>query len=127
MEDEDGSFLLALGGSGGSRIFGAIFQVILGLDWGLDISQAIEYPRLHNQLYPTIVDIDSGYPLFGINALSERGHNISGLFPILFQAYADGFTVLSINRITSVVQGVTVRNGTIYGAFPSVLGALRNI
>lgn len=104
IEDADGNFELALGGSGGSRIFGAVFQVIMGVDWGLDISQAIEYPRVHDQLFPAMVDVDSGMHEEGIKALLDRGHNV---------------TVLDINRITSVIQGVMVRNGTIYAASDS--------
>jgi gamma-glutamyltranspeptidase/glutathione hydrolase/leukotriene-C4 hydrolase len=79
LEHEDGSVYLTLGGSGGSRIFPAVLQVILGVDrWGLDISQAIEFGRVHDQLYPTYVDVDSNYPEEGIRALKERGHNVTG-------------------------------------------------
>jgi gamma-glutamyltranspeptidase/glutathione hydrolase/leukotriene-C4 hydrolase len=78
IEDSEGNFQLALGASGGSRIFPAVFQTILGVDWGLDISEAIEFPRLHDQLFPSLVDIDSGYPDNGIQALVDRGHNVSG-------------------------------------------------
>ncbi|KAI6026195.1 nucleophile aminohydrolase [Pisolithus microcarpus] len=56
MEHGDGSFYLAVGGSGGSRIFPSIFQAILNLDWGLDVSEAIEYGRVHDQ---------------------DRGHNVT--------------------------------------------------
>lgn len=34
LESEDGNFELAIGGSGGSRIFGSVAQVILNRDWG---------------------------------------------------------------------------------------------
>ena len=78
IEDKEGNVELVLGASGGSRIFPAVFQTILGTDWGLDISQAIEFSRVHDQLLPTIVDIDNGYPKDGIRGLIDRGHNISG-------------------------------------------------
>ena len=48
IEHADGSFYTAIGGSGGSRIFGAILQVLLNLDWGLDVSTAIESGCLHD-------------------------------------------------------------------------------
>jgi len=104
IEDEKGNIELVLGASGGSRIFPAIFQTILGTDWGLDISQAIEFSRVHDQLLPTTVDIDIGYPEDGIQGLVDRGHNIS---------------VLDKYRITSVVQGIVVKNGTIYASSDS--------
>jgi gamma-glutamyltranspeptidase/glutathione hydrolase/leukotriene-C4 hydrolase len=69
---------VAIGGSGGSRIFGAVVQVLLNLDLGLDISQAVEYGRLHDQLYPLDVDADDTYPPELIDALRERGHNVTG-------------------------------------------------
>ncbi|KAJ9096809.1 hypothetical protein QFC21_005080 [Naganishia friedmannii] len=59
VERPDGSLYTALGGSGGSRIFGAVAQVLLNLEWGMDVSEAIEAPRLHDQLYPAIVTVET--------------------------------------------------------------------
>lgn len=78
VEHEDGSFYAAIGGSGGSRIFPAVFQVLLNMDWGMDVSAAIEYGRLHDQLFPTMVDTDDTLPAELIDGLIEKGHNISG-------------------------------------------------
>ena len=78
LEHPDGSFYLSIGGSGGSRIFGAVFQTILNLDWGLNPSEAIEYGRLHDQLYPLYLDTDSTYPPELVDALRDRGHNVTG-------------------------------------------------
>ncbi|KAF5348631.1 hypothetical protein D9758_006855 [Tetrapyrgos nigripes] len=61
LEHADGSFYMAIGGSGGSLIFPAVFQVLLNLDWGMDLSEAIERGRLHNQLYPQVTIADSNY------------------------------------------------------------------
>lgn len=55
MDSPEGEVYLALGGSGGSRIFGAVAQVILNLDWGFDLSNAVEQPRVHHQLLPAYV------------------------------------------------------------------------
>ena len=79
IEHSNGSFYLALGGSGGSKIFPAIYQVILNLDWGLDISSAIEYGRLHHQLYPEWVDADRMYPHELLLSLRTRGHTVHGM------------------------------------------------
>jgi gamma-glutamyltranspeptidase/glutathione hydrolase/leukotriene-C4 hydrolase len=78
IENPDGSFYLAVGGSGGARILSAIFNVILNLDWGLDISSAIEYGRLHHQLYPEWVEADEIYPNELLLGLKERGHTLHG-------------------------------------------------
>ncbi|KAK7057202.1 gamma-glutamyltranspeptidase [Favolaschia claudopus] len=82
IEHPDGSFAAAVGGSGGSRIFGAVFQTLLNLDWGLDASQAVEYPRVHTQLLPAVVDVDTGYPPDVLAGLLERGHILAATPPI---------------------------------------------
>jgi len=104
IEHSDGSFYVALGGSGGSRIFPAIFQVILNLDWGLDISSAIEYGRLHHQLYPEWIDADGTYPHELLLSLRTRGHRLH---------------VMDINSVGSVVNAVLRRNGMVYAASDS--------
>ncbi|KAF6761173.1 nucleophile aminohydrolase [Ephemerocybe angulata] len=104
LEHEDGSFYLAVGGSGGSQIFPAVFQTLINLDWGLDASQAVEYGRLHDQLYPLATVADNVYPAQILEDLRERGHNV---------------TVLDVNRVAAVVQLVVQQNGTIYAASDS--------
>ncbi|KAJ6625664.1 gamma-glutamyltranspeptidase [Mycena sp. CBHHK59/15] len=82
IEHTDGSFFASVGGSGGSRIFGAVFQVLLNLDWGLDASAAVEFARLHNQLYPLAVDADATYPTDVLAGLRVRGHTITSTPPV---------------------------------------------
>lgn len=55
FDAEDGNVWLTLGGSGGSRIFSAVAQTVLNLDWGYDLTHAIEEPRSHDQLLPATV------------------------------------------------------------------------
>ncbi|KAI0355646.1 gamma-glutamyltranspeptidase [Trametes cingulata] len=109
MEHADGSFYLAAGGSGGSRIFPAVFQVILNMDWGMDVSAAIEYGRVHDQLFPTMVDADDVLPPALLDGLREKGHNITG----------DRVAVSDTDRIAAVIQVVTKANETIYAASDS--------
>jgi gamma-glutamyltranspeptidase/glutathione hydrolase/leukotriene-C4 hydrolase len=110
---------VAIGGSGGSRIFGAVFQTLLNLDQGLDVSQAVEFGRLHDQLYPLILDADSGYPPDILDALRDRGHNVTGAFKraldLVSTTYEDLITVCDINRVAAVIQAVVQQNGRITG------------
>ncbi|KAH9951517.1 gamma-glutamyltranspeptidase [Amylocystis lapponica] len=85
LEHEDGSFYLAI-------------------DWGMDISAAIEYGRLHDQLYPLQVDADSVYSTEVLDGLKAKGHNI---------------TVSDINRVAAVVQAVVKKGNRIYAASDS--------
>lgn len=82
---------MAIGGSGGSRIFGAVFQVLLNLDWGLDVSAAIEAGRLHDQLYPLTLDADNTYDKDILRDLRRRGHNVTGCIFLLQICTADGW------------------------------------
>lgn len=77
IEDESGDFYLAIGGSGGSKIFPAVFQTLLNMDWGQDVGTAIEYGRLHDQLFPEWVEVDDVYPTEIVADLAGRGHNIT--------------------------------------------------
>lgn len=79
IEYSDGSFYLSIGGSGGSRIFGSIAQVLLNLDWDMDVSQAIERPRIHHQLLPTYVSAETNTEKHRIDALRTRGHDVQFL------------------------------------------------
>ncbi len=80
VEDEAGDFSIAVGASGGSRIFPAVFQVLANLEWGLDASAAVEYGRVHDQLFPTFVDVDNVYPSEIVEDLKNRGHNITSTY-----------------------------------------------
>jgi len=104
IEDSDGEFELAIGGSGGSRIFPSVFQVLTNLDWGLDVSAAIEYGRMQDQLYPLWVDVDDVYPEEFLRVLRDKGHNI---------------TLSDTNRIAAVIQAVKKEGDTIYAASDS--------
>jgi len=92
VEHPDGTFYAAMGGSGGSRIFGAIFQTLLNLDWGMDLREAVEAGRMHDQLWPTEVEVDAIIENGVVEALRERGHNV---------------TVAPMGRIAAVVNAVT--------------------
>ncbi|MDN7350065.1 gamma-glutamyltransferase [Acetobacter senegalensis] len=53
--------VLIIGSPGGSRIPTIVLSVILGVvDYGLDIQQAIDLPRLHQQWLPEAVEVEAG-------------------------------------------------------------------
>jgi len=110
IERSDGSVFIAVGGAGGSRIFGAVMHVLMGVlgfspweDNKLNIAQAIDAPRLHDQLgVYDFVDADVHIDPLVVKGLKARGHNVT---------VADDF-----NRVAGVVSGVVVReDGTITG------------
>lgn len=84
IENADGSLRAVLGGSGGSRIFPSIVQVIVNLECGDNLSEAIERPRIHDQVVPAVTTIEVGPE--GLDGelkadLESRGH-VVGEFDI---------------------------------------------
>jgi gamma-glutamyltranspeptidase / glutathione hydrolase / leukotriene-C4 hydrolase len=123
VEHRDGSFYLAIGGAGGSRIFPAVFQTMLNLDWGLDLSQAVEFGRLHDQLYPITVDADDFYPGDILYSLKQMGHNITGdnsQLSVHGSCVDPGQIVEDVNHVGAVVQAVMRKDGRIFGECESL-------
>ncbi|CAO3569105.1 unnamed protein product [Mortierella alpina] len=76
--EKDGKFELALGGSGGSRILTSVLQTMLNIyNHDYNVMEAVEAPRVHHQLMPNVVDIESGYAPSEVKFLSTRGHNVT--------------------------------------------------
>ena len=48
----------------------------------MGVGESVEFGRLHDQLYPTLVDVESTYPKPLVDALRQRGHNVTGLPPL---------------------------------------------
>lgn len=44
----------------------------------MDASQAVEYGRVHDQLYPMLLRVDNTLPALVIDELRDRGHNVTG-------------------------------------------------
>jgi gamma-glutamyltranspeptidase/glutathione hydrolase len=76
----DGRVTLVLGSPGGSRIFTAIFQVLVNLyDHGLPLADAVAAQRVHHQLLPKdTIYFDAYAPLTGpvAEALEAMGYSL---------------------------------------------------
>ncbi len=74
----DGEFFMALGAPGGPRIISTVLQTILNVvDFGMNLRQAIDFPRFHHQWMPDELRIeDHGFSPDTIRLLEERGHTI---------------------------------------------------
>jgi gamma-glutamyltranspeptidase/glutathione hydrolase len=96
---------IILGSPGGSTIMTVVLQVILNvIDFGMDIQQAIDMPRIHHQLYPDRID----YEYFG---MAEE---------VKISLITKGQTIGRETRL-GLVEGILIDNvrGTIYGASDS--------
>ena len=76
--DPDGDLLLVLGSPGGATIITNIFQQISNLiDFGMDVRQALNAPRLHHQHLPDRIQFEPGSlsPEI-VSALEAMGHEM---------------------------------------------------
>lgn len=95
--DGEGQLTLVLGSPGGSRIVSYVAQTIMGvLDWGLDIQQAINLPKVTNRNDYTAL---------------EKGTLIEGLKPMLEKM---GHKV-QIRDLNSGLHGIQIIDGVLIG------------
>jgi gamma-glutamyltranspeptidase/glutathione hydrolase len=65
------------GSSGGPRIITSVVQTILNVvEFGMDIQEAVDYPRVHHQWKPDVVFIEPDISFDTIKNLKSRGHEV---------------------------------------------------
>jgi gamma-glutamyltranspeptidase/glutathione hydrolase len=58
---KDGKLFLITGSPGGSTIISTTLESILNVvDFGMNMQQAVDAPRVHNQWYPDVVFVEQG-------------------------------------------------------------------
>lgn len=90
--DKSGSLWFTLGSPGGPRIINAVLQTIVNvIDFGMNLQQAIDSPRIHHQWMPDeVVYEPDGLTAEEIEALKRRGHHL--ILRPEFKGYTrDGF------------------------------------
>lgn len=81
---KDGKPFMVLGAPGGSRIITAVLQVMLNvIDFGMNIQDAIDFPRVHHQWKPDRLDIERGISPDTIALLKKAGYNIEEAKPVV--------------------------------------------
>ncbi|QDH16630.1 gamma-glutamyltransferase [Swingsia samuiensis] len=105
---KNGKVVMVIGSPGGSRIPTITLSAILGVvDYGLDIRQAVDLPRIHEQWEPSAVEVETG-------ALSSDA---------MKQLQNEGYT-FSLHRPWGIAEGILAGRpslgvpdtGLIYGA-----------
>ncbi|HEX8810907.1 MAG TPA: gamma-glutamyltransferase, partial [Terracidiphilus sp.] len=73
-----GKLFLVLGSPGGATIITTVANVLLGVvDFGLDIQEAVNAPRFHNQWMPDDIKMEKiGFSPDTVRALEHMGHTI---------------------------------------------------
>ena len=74
---KDGKLLMATGSPGGSTIISTVLQIILNVvDHGLNVAEAENAPRAHDQLWPDELRIERGMSPDTIRLLETMGHKV---------------------------------------------------
>jgi gamma-glutamyltranspeptidase / glutathione hydrolase len=73
----DGKLVMATGSPGGSTIISTVLQIILNvIDHGLNVAEAENAPRAHDQLWPDELRIERGLSPDTIRLLETMGHKV---------------------------------------------------
>uniref|UniRef100_G3MPR7 Gamma-glutamyltransferase n=1 Tax=Amblyomma maculatum TaxID=34609 RepID=G3MPR7_AMBMU len=92
--DKCGDVKLAIGGTGGSRITSGVALATMRTLWqGNTIKEAIDFPRLHHQLFPNQLDVEPFFPRTYVKELERRGHKVNyhhGRFSVIMGVRESG-------------------------------------
>jgi gamma-glutamyltranspeptidase/glutathione hydrolase len=73
----DGRTVMVLGSPGSSKIITALANVLIGvIDYGMNIQEAANAPRFHNQWLPDVVNVEKWFSPDTLSALRQMGYTI---------------------------------------------------
>jgi gamma-glutamyltranspeptidase / glutathione hydrolase len=91
--EKDGKLFMTAGAPGGSRISTAVLQVILNvIDFGMNVQDAIDAPRVHHQWQPDRLSLERGISPDTVALLKARGYEVD---------YAPGVVLAQVAAIVS--------------------------
>ncbi len=77
---KNGEPFMAVGSQGGPRIISSVVLTILNvLEYGLNLQQAVDAPRVHQQWVPDQLFLEPEHPQDVVDKLMKRGHNVDNL------------------------------------------------
>jgi gamma-glutamyltranspeptidase / glutathione hydrolase len=73
----DGKTFLVLGSPGSSKIITTVANVLMGVvDYGMNIQEAVNAPRFHNQWLPDILNVERPFSSDTVALLKKMGYNV---------------------------------------------------
>ena len=105
----DGKTVLVLGSPGSSKIITTVANVLMGVvDYGMNIQEAVNAPRFHNQWLPDVVNVEKWFSPDTAKALREMGYNIrTGLYPGDSYGYWSDAECIAVDEKTGERFGAT--------------------
>lgn len=74
---KDGKLFLVLGSPGSSRIITTVALAIMGVvDFGMNIQEAVNAPRFHNQWMPDVLSVEAWFAPDAVHSLEKMGYKI---------------------------------------------------
>jgi gamma-glutamyltranspeptidase/glutathione hydrolase len=73
----DGKPFLVLGSPGSSKIITTVANVLMGVvDYGMNIQEAVDAPRFHNQWLPDVLNVEKWFSPDTAQALQKMGYHV---------------------------------------------------
>jgi len=73
----EGKTFLVLGSPGSSKIITTVANVLMGvLDYGMNIQEAVNAPRFHNQWLPDVLSVEQWFSPDTVQALRQMGYDV---------------------------------------------------
>jgi gamma-glutamyltranspeptidase/glutathione hydrolase len=73
----DGKVVLVLGSPGSSKIITTVANVLMGvIDYGMNIQEAVNAPRFHNQWLPDVLNVERWFSPDTVQALQKMGYHV---------------------------------------------------
>jgi gamma-glutamyltranspeptidase/glutathione hydrolase len=73
----DGKTVLVLGSPGSSKIITTVANVLMGVvDYGMNIQEAVNAPRFHNQWMPDVLNVEQWFSPDTVQVLQKMGYNV---------------------------------------------------
>jgi gamma-glutamyltranspeptidase/glutathione hydrolase len=73
----DGRTVLVLGSPGSSKIITTVANVLMGVvDYGMNIQEAVNAPRFHNQWLPDVLNVEQWFSPDTVQALQKMGYDV---------------------------------------------------
>jgi gamma-glutamyltranspeptidase/glutathione hydrolase len=73
----DGRTFLVLGSPGSSKIITTVANVLMGvIDYGMNIQEAVNAPRFHNQWLPDKLNVEQWFSPDTVGVLRKMGYNV---------------------------------------------------
>src|SRR5216684_777670 len=73
----NGKVVLVLGSPGSSKIITTVANVLMGvIDYGMNIQEAVNAPRFHNQWLPDVLNVERWFSPDTVQALQKMGYHV---------------------------------------------------